>query len=282
MKRREFIQTSSLAAAALMISPTLVNAKAKSSIGLQIYTLRDTIFKDPKGVLKQVADFGYKELETFAYGDSKIFGMSFSDFDKYVRDLGMQVCSGHYGIDLAKSDKWQKAVDDAKAIDQKYMVVPYLQENERKSMDDYKKVIEALNKAGEVCSKNGIRFGYHNHAFEFDTVEGQIPYDLMLKELDPKHVGMEMDIYWVVRAGRDPLEYFQKYPGRFEQWHVKDMDKADKDRNADVGTGTIDWKAIFAKAKLSGMKHFYVEQESYPGAPIDSVGASIKNLKNIL
>jgi sugar phosphate isomerase/epimerase len=104
----------------------------------------------------------------------------------------------------------------------------------------------------------------------------------MLKELDPKLVGMELDLYWVVRAGLDPIAMFEKHPGRFEQWHVKDMDKSNKDRNADVGTGSIDFKAIFAKAKLSGMKHFYVEQESYPGAPIDSVGASIKNLKAIL
>jgi sugar phosphate isomerase/epimerase len=283
MKRREFIQTSSLTVAGLLALPSLVNAaKPSSNIGLQIYTLRDSIFKDPKGVLQKVASFGYKELETFAYGEGKIFGMGFKEFGNYIDSLGMKVCSGHYGIDLAKSDKWEQAVTDAKSIGQKYMVVPYLQENERKTIDDYKKICAALNKAGEICTKNGVRFGYHNHAFEFDTVDGQIPYDVMLAELDPKHVGMEMDIFWVVRAGKDPVAYFTKYPGRFEQWHVKDMDKSDKDKNADVGTGTIDWKALFAKAKQSGMKHFYIEQESYPGEPIDSVSASIKNLKALL
>lgn len=265
----------------LSLPSFMAAAKGQKELGLQLYTLRDTMPKDPKGVLQKVASFGYKELETYGYGDGKIFGMDFKEFANYVKGLGMKVTSGHYGIDLVRKG-WEQAVADAKAIGQKYMVVPYLTENERKSIDDYKRICGELNKAGEICNKNGIRFGYHNHAFEFQTLDGQIPYDLMLAELDPKNVSMEMDIFWVVNAGQDPLKYFEKHPGRFEQWHVKDMDKTDKDRNADVGTGSIDFKSLFAKAKQSGLKHFYVEQESYPGAPIDSVGASAKYLKTIL
>jgi sugar phosphate isomerase/epimerase len=283
MRRREFIQNSAFAAAGLLALPSFLHAgKAKSGIGLQLYTLRDTIQQDPKGVLQKVADFGYKKLETFAYADGKIFGMPFAEFGTFIRGLGMKVTSGHYGLDMTKSDKWEKAVTDARSIGQEYMVVPYLNEPERKSIDDYKSICASLNKAGEVVKKYGMKFSYHNHDFEFQTLDGQIPYDVMLAELDPKLVSMEMDIFWVVNAGKDPLQYFEKYPGRFTQWHVKDMDKSDKSKNADVGTGTIDWKAIFAKAKQSGMKHFYVEQESYPGAPIDSVEASIKYLKTIL
>jgi sugar phosphate isomerase/epimerase len=283
MRRREFIQNSAFAAAGLLALPSFLHAgKAKSGIGLQLYTLRDTIQQDPKGVLQKVAGFGYKELETFAYNDGKIFGMPFAEFGSYIKSLGMKATSGHYGLDMAKGDKWEKAVTDAKSIGQEYMVVPYLNEPERKSIDDYKRICASLNKAGEVAKKNKIKFSYHNHAFEFDTLDGQTPYDVMLAELDPKLVSMEMDIFWVVNAGRDPLQYFEKHPGRFTQWHVKDMDKTDKNKNADIGSGTIDWKAIFAKAKQSGMKHFYVEQESYPGAPIDSVEASIKYLKTIL
>jgi sugar phosphate isomerase/epimerase len=283
MRRREFIQNSAFAAAGLLALPSFLHAgKAKYGIGLQLYTLRDTIMTDPKGVLQKVASFGYKELETFAYNDGKIFGMPFAEFGTFIKGLGMKATSGHYGLDLIKSDKWEKAVTDAKSIGQEYLVMPYLNEPDRKSIDDYKRVCEALNKAGEVAKKNGMKFSYHNHAFEFETIEGQIPYDLMLAELDPKIVSMEMDIFWVVNAGKDPLQYFQKHPGRFTQWHVKDMDKTDKNKNADVGTGTIDWKAIFRKAKQSGMKHFYVEQESYSGAPIDSTEASIKYLKTIL
>ena len=283
MKRREFVQTSAFAAVGLLSLPSFLNiAKAKGALGLQLYTLRDSIFKDPKGVIQKVAGFGYKELETFSYQDGKIFGMPFLEFGSFVKGLGMKVISGHYGLDQAKSNTWEEAVTDAKSIGQKYIVVPYLVDTERKSIDDYKKICDNLNKAGEVCNKHGIRFGYHNHAFEFDALEGQIPFDVMLAELDPKYVGMEMDIYWVVRAGKDPIQYFEKYPGRFEQWHIKDMDKGNQDRNADLGTGSIDYKPIFAKAKKSGMKHWYVEQESYPGDPMDSVAASARFLKTLL
>ncbi|MFZ6012407.1 MAG: TIM barrel protein [Bacteroidota bacterium] len=284
MKRRAFLQRSALATVGVLASPSLLHATKpkKYALGLQLYTLRDSIFKDPKGVLQKVAGYGYKELETFAYNDGKIFGMDFSEFAKFTRDLGMKVTSGHYGLDLVRGDGWEKCVTDAKAIGQEFMVMPYLVESERRSIDDYKRVCDILNKAGEICNKHGIRLQYHNHAFEFDKLGGQIPYDMMLAALDNKKVGMEMDIYWIVRAGYDPLTYFKKYPGRFEQWHVKDMHKSDRDRNADVGTGSIDFKSIFAQAKISGLKHFYVEQETYPGDPMDSVGASAKNLKTIL
>ncbi len=283
MKRREFVQNATFAAAGLLTLPSFMAAgSAKKKLGLQLYSLRSTIPQDPKGVLKKVADFGYKHLEAYSYKDGSVFGMSYPDFNAYVKSLGMKVTSGHYGLDQIKGDTWKKAVDDAKKHGQRYMVVPYISEDQRKSIDDYKRIIADLNAAGEVCNAAGVRFGYHNHAFEFETVDGQIPFDLMLKDLDPKKVGMEMDIYWVVNAGHDPIKYFEQYPGRFEQWHVKDMDKADRNRNADVGSGSIDYKAIFAKAKLSGMKEFYVEQESYPGEPIDSVGACAKYLKTIL
>jgi sugar phosphate isomerase/epimerase len=283
MKRRQFLQTSAVAAASVLTLPTwLEAAKGKNSIGLQLYSLRDTITKDPKGVLQKVASFGYKELETYGHRDGMIYGMPFPEFASFIKGLGMKAVSGHYGLDIVKSDSFEKTVAEAKAAGQEYIVLPYLQESDRKTIDDYKKVCETLNKASEVVKKNGMKMSYHNHAFEFQPLEGQIPFDLMLKELDPKKVSMEMDIFWVVNAGHDPFKYFEKYPGRFDQWHVKDMDKTDKMRNADVGTGTIDWKAIFAKAKQSGMKHFYIEQETYPGAPIDSIENCIKYLKTIL
>lgn len=282
MKRRVFIETSAMAAAGLFFlngcSPA---AKKASGVGLQLYTLRDTISKDPKGVLERVASFGYEKLETFGYNDGKIFGLDFGEFGKVVKDLGMKVTSGHYGLDQVTSDRWEKAIEDARSIGQEYMVVPWLNESDRTSIDDYKRICETLNKAGEICNNNGMKFGYHNHAFEFDDMDGQTPFDLMLDETDPKLVHIEMDIYWVVNANRDPLAYFEKYPGRFEQWHVKDMDKNDRQRNADVGAGSIAWKPIFEKAQQSGLKHYYVEQESYPGEPIDSVEASIQYLREL-
>jgi len=285
MKRREFIQSAALATAGMLTVPSLVaEAKGKlgKGLGLQLYSLRDIVGSDPKGVLTKVAGFGYKELETYSYRDGKIFGLDFSEFCSFAKDKGMKVVSGHYGLDMIKGDTWKKAVEDAKKNGQAYMVVPYIGAEARKTIDQYKQICADLNAAGEVCNAHGVRFGYHNHAFEFETLEGQIPFELMMKELDPKKVGYELDLFWVVNAGYDPIKLFEKYPGRFEQWHVKDMDKNDKNRNAIVGSGSIDFKAIFAKAKLSGMKHWYIEQETYPGAPIDSIegcAAYIKTLK---
>ena len=170
MKRREFVQTASFAAAGLLSLPSFMAAgKAKKkALGLQLYTLRDTIGKDPKGVLEKVASFGYKRLETYGYNDGKIFGLEFQEFGTFVKGLGMNVTSGHYGLGMIKGDTWKKAIDDANKVGQEYMVVPYINEPERKSIDDYKRICADLNKAGEVCNKNGIRFGYHNHAFEFE------------------------------------------------------------------------------------------------------------------
>ena len=282
MKRREFVQTASFAAVGLLSLPSFLAAgKAQKGMGLALYAVREPIMKDPKGVLQKVAGFGYKELETFSYKDGQIFGMNFSDFCNHAKSLGMKVTSGHYGLAQITGDTWLKAVDDAKKNGQDFMVMPYLVEGDRKTIDDYKRVCASLNAAGEVCNKNGIRFQYHNHAFEFETLDGQIPFDVMLKELDPKKVGIELDLYWIVRAGQDPLKYFNAYPGRFEQWHIKDMSKADNSKNANVGDGSIDFKALFAKAKKAGLKHWYVEYDTFPGDPIESVAASAKYLKSL-
>ncbi len=281
MKRRTFIRQTAATLAGVALAGDVWAKKSKGkAIGLQLYTLRQVIHKDVKGTLKQLGYWGYQELETYGYNNGMLFGMKSKEFAAYVNSLGMNVVSGHYGMDVVRGN-WEQAVADAKEAGQKYVVVPWIVEAER-TEDGYKKICEELNKAGEVANKYGLRMGYHNHAFEFEVVGEQVAYDRMLNELDPKLVGMELDIYWVVRAGKDPLQYFAKYPGRFEQWHVKDMDKADKDKNADVGTGSINFKPLFAQAKKAGMKHFYVEQESYPTDPMTSTKNCIDNLKKII
>ena len=279
MKRRAFIQNTALAVAgAGLINSAWAAAgsKYKNKVGLQLYSLRDIINKDSKAVLKMVADAGYKELETYGYNAGTLFGMPIKEYGDYVKSLGMKTVSGHYGIDLLAKD-WDRTCADAKSLGQEYVVVPWLNKEFYSSLDVLKKTCETINKAAQVAKKNDLKMGYHNHAFEFELVEGQIMFDVMLKELDPS-VSMEMDIFWVVNAGHDPIAYFNKYPGRFHQWHVKDMDKSDKNRNADVGTGLIDFKPIFAAAKKSGMKHFYIEQETYPNNSTESIKKSITNL----
>lgn len=249
-------------------------------VGIQLYTLKDVINDDPKGILKQLASFGYKEIETYGYNDGKLFGLSVDDYGKEVEALGMQTVSGHFAIDLVRND-WERTVADAKKLGQSFACVPWLPEQDR-TLDGIKAVCETINKGSEVCEKYGIKIGYHNHDFEFmDAGNGKLLYDVMLEELDPK-VSMEMDLYWVIVAGQDPLAYFEKYPGRFEQWHVKDRDKEVPTRNTEVGNGSIDFKRIFDKADQSGMKHYYVEQEFFTMPSIESARIGIENLQKML
>ena len=283
MDRRKFIQTTAVAATSLLTMPSFfAEAKGKKSIGLQLYTLRDVIMKDVKGTLSEIASMGYTEVETYGYKDGNLFGMPTLEFGKYLKGLGVNVTSGHYGIDLATGSKWEKACSDAKEMGQEYVVVPWMDKKYYASMDALKITCDSLNKASEMAKKYKLRMGYHNHAFEFTEVEGKVVYDVMLDRLDPKLVAMEMDLFWVVNAGKNPLAYFQKYPSRFELWHVKDMDKLNKENNADVGTGTIDYKALFANVRKSGMKRFFMEQETYPSSPMESTKKSIEYLKTII
>jgi sugar phosphate isomerase/epimerase len=282
MRRREFIHASAAAMAGMLAVPALAEPAAKKrKIGIQLYTLKDVINNDPKGILKQLASFGYTELETYGYENGKLFGLTVAEFGNEVKALGMKTVSGHFGIDLVRND-WERTVADAKSLGQSYACVPWLPEEDR-TLDGIKAVCETINKAGEVCKKYGMKIGYHNHDFEFkDAGNGKLLFDVMLEELDPDLVSMEMDLYWVVFAGQDPLAYFKKYPKRFEQWHVKDRDKQMPDRNTEVGNGSIDFKAIFAQEKLSGMKHFYVEQEYFTRPSIESARICIENLRKII
>ena len=280
MNRREFVQSTALAVTAMALSSSSFTLYNKRKIGLQLYSLRDVILKDVKGTLQKVAALGYTELESYGYTSGKLFNMPVADFGKLISDLGMKVPSGHYGVEHFPD--WERAVADAKSIGQEYMVIASLPHEDLSSLDKLKKVCELINKKAEVCKKYGIRMGYHNHASEFEKLEGKTIYDLLISEFDSKLVSLELDLYWATFANQDPLKLIAAYPGRFEQWHVKDMSKTDRALQTDVGSGTIDFKAIFAKAKEAGLKHFYIEQEQYPISPIESIKVSIKNLKGIL
>lgn len=283
MNRREFIISGAAAAASMpLLTQAFGPASAwKDKVGLQLYSLRDIINGNPRKVLTEVASYGYKQVETYGYGQGKLFGLSVKEYADHVKSLGMQTVSGHYGIDMLGS-AWDKACSDAVLMGQKYVVVPWMDKKYYATLSDLKKTCDALNKAGETAQKYGLRMGYHNHDFEFGKVEGQTVLDVMLAQLDPKLVSFELDLYWTVFAKQDPLHYFSKYPGRFEQWHVKDMDKNKRDLQVDVGTGAIDFVKIFAQAKQSGLKQFYIEQEAYPVSPSQSVKNSIQNLLKLI
>lgn len=292
--RRIFLKNTALISAGAMVSPSLLRNSGlydHKRIGLQLYTVRDAMAKDPAGTLARVASIGYNDMEAATYtGTELYYGMSVNDFAKVLKDNGLELPSAHYalgeGANPAKGtilNDWQKAVDDAQAIGQKYMVLAYLPDDARKTLDDYKKVADYLNKAGETCKKSGIQLCYHNHNFEFPEIDGQVPYEVLLNSADPQLVKMEMDIYWVTKAGHNPLDLFKEHPGRFILWHVKDMDNTPKQFFTEVGSGIIDFKTIFKHAKEAGMQKFFVEQDVCPGSPFDSIAKSIAYLKsNIL
>ena len=282
LNRRELLKQMALVTAgSFFMNDALALHDAKNKkIGVQLYTLRDAISKDAKGSLKRVAELGFGEVENFGY-NGKFFGMDANTYKSLLGDFGMTAPSGHYMYGNILNG-WEKAVEDAKAIGQDYMVLAYLIPPERKSLDDYKKIAENLNKAGEVCKKAGIQLCYHNHEFEFEAMNGQLPFDILTGETDAGLVKIELDLYWAMVAGQDPVALFKKHKGRIALWHVKDMDKTPKKNFTEVGNGVIDFTTIFKNAKTSGMKHFFVEQDVCPGSPFDSISQSIGYIKSNL
>ncbi|HET9506093.1 MAG TPA: sugar phosphate isomerase/epimerase [Hymenobacter sp.] len=290
--RRAFVKSAALLSAGALVSPALLAAPAKKYIGLQLYTVRDAMQQDPAGTLAKVAQLGYNSVEGATYtGSQKFYGMEPAAFAKVLKQHGLLMPSSHYVLGEALNNGqptqgtilhgWDKAVDDAAQVGAKYMVCAYLFDSERGSLDHYKQIAAHLNKAGERCQKAGIQLCYHNHDFEFAAQGGQLPYDILLKETDKNLLKMELDLYWVTKAGHDPLALFKAHPGRFPLWHVKDMDKTEKKDFTEVGNGVIDFKKIFAARQLAGMQYFFVEQDRTPGDPFVSIKQSIGYLKGI-
>jgi sugar phosphate isomerase/epimerase len=281
--RRDFLRQSSLLTASLFVNKEEFFS-APQKIGLQLYTLRNEMGKDAKGTLAKVAAQGYKTVETFGYGNGKWFGMNAAELRAVLKANGLSTPSGHtfpasVFLQSGWEEKWKPAVADAKAVGQEFIVIPWMEEQYRKDINNFKKLAAVANKAAEICKQAGIKLAYHNHDFEFAPLAGTNGYDVLLKETDPKLVFFEMDIYWVSKAGKDPLSYFSKYPGRFAMWHVKDMDNTPQKNFTEVGSGVINYKKIFNYAKQSGMKYFFVEQDQCPGSPLESTAKSIAYLK---
>jgi sugar phosphate isomerase/epimerase len=288
MNRRNFLQTTALGSAAAAISSAFPGSLFASPygkpIGLQLYTLRDQLEKDVAGTIRQVAKIGYKDVEIYS-----LYGQAPAHFAKILTDNGITASSGHYLLPDVKTN-WEKRVEDAKTLGLKYMVNAILQPEERKSFDDYKRLTDLFNKAGETAQKAGIQFCYHNHNFEFTKYGNTTAYQYLLNTLDAKLVQFEMDCFWVTHAGEDPVAYFKKYPGRFPLLHIKDMkDKPAPTHELDakpglfapVGHGTIDWKRIFAAARQGGMQHYYVEEDYCEQPPIEAVRMSYDYLSKL-
>lgn len=286
--RRTFLAQAGIASAAAMLAPQLLSAKGKTGVGIQLYSLRDQLPKDVKGVIANIAKAGYSEVETFGYSKQGGFwGLSAKEFSKLLKDNGLTTPSGHYGLDeffgSGKMDQLNSYIESAQITGQTYIIIPGINHEFIKTAADFKAVADKMNKIAEILKPKGLKLGYHNHNFEWKETEGTTFYDTILNETDPKLVNMEMDLYWVVRAGYDPLTIFKKHPGRFTFVHIKDMDKTNHELNTEIGSGTIDFKAILGAAKLGGIKHYIVEQENFTNIdPYVSIAQSSKYVKGIM
>ena len=279
MKRRHFIRTTAAAAAVTTVLPLTSFKNMKPSTGLILYTVRDDMNKDPEGTLDRIAELGYDWLEAASYSGGKFYDKKPAEFRKMVKSRGMKLISSHNGLSPDNVDEVTGAASEAGL---KYIVMPSLPREWNQSLDGFRKAAEFMNIAGEKCKSVGMKLGFHNHQVEFKPIDGVIPYDIMLQETDPELVLFQIDLAWITASGNDPVEYFNKYPGRFELWHVKDLSVEKQD--ATLGEGIIDFKPIFSKAGISGMKYFFIEQDSCrTHTPMETIRISRDHmLKNIL
>ena len=273
--RREFLAAlAALAAAPGVGELAALAANRVRQIGVQLYTVRDLLQKDFEGTLARLAAIGFREVEFAGY-----HGRSPHAVRAALKTAGLDAPSAHVPIEAAR-DSWPRVLEAAHVTGHTYLVVAWLPEQERRTLDGYRAAADLFNRAGEQARAAGIRFAYHNHAFEFARLEGRIPYDALLERCDPRHVAFEMDLYWITSGGQDPLAYFARWPGRFPMVHVKDSTGPPEHRMVDVGAGTIPWKAIFARREQAGIQHYFVEHDE-PTDPLASVRASYEYLRRL-
>ncbi len=256
--------------------------------GLALYTVREDMAKDPIATLKKVAETGYAYIEAAGYIEGKYYGMEPLEFKKSLMEIGLTQMSTHQPtVTLENADQ---LIADAKDAGFKYFVIPvppkghYTRDPEtrKRHMDgDLQPLVDMLNAIGKKCKDQGLQLLYHNHDFEYEkNKQGIVPIEYMIENSDPGFVNFQMDLYWVTKAGADPIAYFEKYPGRFKSWHVKDMNK--EGNFAPVGTGTIDFKRILKEKKRSGMEFYMVEQDrNFETKALDAIKISHKGLVNL-
>ena len=297
MQRRTFLRSAALTAAgSALLSKNLLalagNAKDELT-GVQLYSVREDMKKDPLATLKALAEMGYKNVEHANYVNRKFYGWSDQEFRKILDDLGLKIPSGHtvmtsqHWDDGKKdfNDAWKWTVEDAAVLGQQLVISPWLEEGKRKNYDDLLRYLEVFNKSGELCKKSGMRFGYHNHDFEFSqSVNGQQLFDIILGHTDPALVAQQLDIGNMYNGGAKALEIMKKFPGRFTSMHVKDeiVGNADGEKYEStlLGTGIVPVKEVIDLGRKYGTKHFIIEQESYQGRqPLDDMNKDLGTMK---
>lgn len=280
--RRDFITNAGIIAAGAALFPQMLKAESVKYAGIQLWTVKDFMEKDPKGTLEKLAKMGYNEVESFGWD---YFGMGPKGFKEYINSIGLKMRSAHGALAKEKATdsnpaNLQESVDRAAEAGLKYYIVPWTQPGCRDTVDNCKLTAEYFNKYGEMCKKAGVKFVYHNHDFEFAMMGDKTVYEHYLDNTDPSLVSFEMDLFWVTIAGKNPTDYFKKYPNRFPLWHVKDLNK-EKKESTEIGNGIIDFTRIFKQSKLAGLELAVVEQESFKGSSMDSAKVCLDNLKKL-
>ncbi len=286
--RRIFLKQTALAAAGLMIIPSLgcMAAAKPRKIGIQLYSLRDEFSKGVENVISEVAKAGYQTVETYGYTvKNGYWGLKPTEFKALLDKYKLESPSAHLDF-----NSWEKTEDNtildgyinaAKIVGQTYIVVPHINPELFKSEAWVRAFAKKLNRAGEIVKKAGLKLAYHNHDFEFEQFGNKTGYDILLEDTNKDLVDFEIDLYWAVRAKQDVLGLFKKHPGRFTMWHIKDMSKTNPELNTEVGNGSIDFSAFFKEAKLAGLKYAYVEQENFDIDPYVSIQKSFSFLNEM-
>ncbi|MCU4176956.1 sugar phosphate isomerase/epimerase [Marinilabiliaceae bacterium N1Y90] len=247
----------------------------KKDIGLQLWSVRDDMKKDVSGTIEQIGQMGYTFVETAGYNNGQFYGMEPTDFKQLLNDNGLAFISSHTGQPLPDSSSWERTmnwwdtcIEAHVKAGVRYIVQPSMDKHGYGSLEDLKRYCDYFNVVGEKCNAKGIRFGYHNHDKEFLAEDGQIRYDFMLQNTDPEKVMFQLDLYWIMKGGKNALKYFEKYPKRFELWHVKDEKELGE-------SGLMNFEPIFKASEKAGMQYIIVEVERYNYTPLESVKKSL-------
>lgn len=239
-------------------------------IGVQLYSVRHLMEKDFEGTLEAVARIGFQEVEFHDY-----FGRSPQEVRALLARLGLDAPAAHFPWQGLNDDP-DAIIETAREVGHRYVILAWLPPEDRSSVEQVQKLAKLCNRWGESCQKAGLQFAYHNHDFEFHPIDGQVPFDILLNETDPDLVEFEIDLFWIIKGGRDPLEYFEDHPGRFTLCHVKDM--APDQQMVDVGAGEIDFASIFQHSEQAGLKYYFIEHDN-PADPLASIESSFKHLE---
>jgi sugar phosphate isomerase/epimerase len=292
--RRTFIRTGAFAIAgtAAFSNSLFCAPKMRGITGLQLYSVRDDMSHDPLGSLKQLAETGYVYVEHANYVDRRFYGYTAAEFRRIIDDLGLKMISGHKTMESQDwveenndfSDRWKYTIDDAAVLGQKYVISPWMDESMRNTYDDFRHYMDIFNRCGELCKKSGMKFGYHNHDFEFSQLlNGEKMFDIMMRSIDPDLVVVQLDTGNLFSGGAVAVDVVNEYPGRFENVHIKDVIKTGDGEfeSTILGEGIAEARKVLGLIEeTGGAQVIIIEQESYQGkTPMECVGKDLEVIR---